>query len=42
MGVLEHKFTDRHDTEYEEVNLVFEASIETRDVASVEGHLEFI
>jgi len=42
VGVLEHKFTDRHGVRYEEVNLIFEASIETRDVASVEGHLEFI
>jgi 8-oxo-dGTP diphosphatase len=42
VGVLEHKFTDRKCRRYEEVNLVFEASIEARDVASVEGHLEFI
>ncbi len=42
VGVLEHKFTDRKGRRYEEVNLFFEASIETPDVASVEGHLEFI
>ncbi len=42
VGVLEHKFTDRHGMGYEEVNLVFDVSIETRDVVSVEGHLEFI
>jgi hypothetical protein len=27
VGVLEHKFTGRHDMAYEEVNLIFEASI---------------
>jgi 8-oxo-dGTP pyrophosphatase MutT (NUDIX family) len=42
VGVLEHKFTDRKGGRYEEVNLIFEASIEARDVASAEGHLEFI
>jgi 8-oxo-dGTP pyrophosphatase MutT (NUDIX family) len=42
VGVLEHKFTDRHGRRYEEVNLIFEASVETNDLASVEGHLEFI
>jgi 8-oxo-dGTP diphosphatase len=42
VGVLEHKFTDRKGRRYEEVTLIFEASIETRDLASVEGHLEFI
>ncbi len=42
VGVIEHKFTDRKGRRYEEVNLVFEASIEARDVASAEGHLEFI
>ena len=41
VGVLEHKFTDRHGTAYEEVNLIFEASIERDSLASVEGHLEF-
>jgi len=40
--VLEHKFTDRKGSHYEEVNLIFEASIGTLDVASIEGHLEFI
>ena len=42
VGVLEHKFTDRHGMAYEEVNLIFEASSEADDVTSVEGHLEFI
>ena len=42
VGVLEHKFTDRHGTTYEEVNLIFEASIMVDIVTSVEGHLEFI
>ncbi|MCK5670165.1 NUDIX domain-containing protein [Candidatus Bathyarchaeota archaeon] len=42
VGVIEHKFTDRKGRRYEEVNLIFEASIETRDVTSAEGHLEFI
>ena len=42
VGVLEHKFTDRHGTAYEEVNLIFEASIEADNVTSVEGHMEFI
>ena len=42
IGVIEHKFTDRKGRRYEEVNLIFEASIEARDVASAEGHLEFI
>ena len=28
VGVLEHKFTDRHGTAYEEVNLIFEAMAE--------------
>ena len=42
VGVLEHKCTDRHGTAYEEVNLIFEASAATQDIASKEGHLEFI
>jgi len=42
VGVLEHKFTDRYGTAYEEVNLIFEASIMVDIVTSVEGHLEFI
>jgi len=42
VGVLEHKFTDRHGTAYEEVNLIFEASIEADNMTSVEGHMEFI
>ena len=42
VGVLEHKFTDRHGTAYEEVNLIFEASMETHEIASEEGHIEFI
>ena len=42
VGVLEHKFTDRHGIRFEEVNLIFEASIGTQEVASTEGHLEFI
>ena len=42
VGVLEHKFTDRHGTAYEEVNLIFETSIETFNMTSVEGHMECI
>ncbi len=42
VGVIEHKFTDRKGRRYEEVNLIFEASITEEKVASVEGHLEFI
>jgi len=42
VGVLEHKFTDRKGRRYEEVNLIFEASIPGEEVASAEGHLEFI
>lgn len=42
VGVIEHKFTDRKGRRYEEVNLIFEASIPGEEVASVEGHLEFI
>ncbi len=42
VGVLEHKFTDRYGTAYEEVNLIFEVSIKVDSVISVEGRLEFI
>jgi 8-oxo-dGTP diphosphatase len=42
VGVLEHKFTDRKGRRYEEVNLIFEASVTGDEVSSVEGHLEFI
>ena len=42
VGVLEHKFTDRYGTAYDEVNLIFEVSIEVDSVTSVEGRLEFI
>lgn len=42
IGVLEHKFTDRHGHTYEEINLVFEAEIERDSADSAEGHLEFL
>lgn len=41
VGVLEHKFTDRQGREYEEINLIFEVSLDSSDVASIETHLEF-
>lgn len=41
VGVLEHKYIDRH-VLHEELNLVFEADIEAQGIASAEGHLEFI
>ena len=41
VGILEHKFTDGHGKEYEEINLIFEVEIETETPASIEGHLEF-
>jgi 8-oxo-dGTP pyrophosphatase MutT (NUDIX family) len=40
VGLVEHKFTDK-DVRYEEVNIIFTASIEEAEVASAEGHLEF-
>ncbi len=42
MGVLEHKFTDEYDRYHEELNLIFETSIDSDNVASAESHLEFI
>ena len=42
VGVLEHKFTDRLDKEYEEINLIFEASLDSEDARSIESHLEFM
>jgi 8-oxo-dGTP diphosphatase len=42
VGVLEHKFTDRHGREYEEINLIFEVEIEEEHPSSREGHIGFI
>ena len=42
VGILEHKFTDEHDMYHEEMNLIFETSIDSEIVASSEKHLEFI
>lgn len=41
IGVLEHKFTDQKGRSFEEINFIFEASLEKNDVNSNEGHLEF-
>jgi len=41
VGVVEHKFTDRHGERHEEVNLIFEAQVGEGEVSSREGHLEF-
>lgn len=42
VGVLEHKFTDRHGRDYEEINLIFEVSIDEAEIKAVEDHLEFM
>ena len=41
VGLVEHKFTDENGVRYEEINLIFKASIGEAEVASAEGHLEF-
>ncbi len=41
VGVLEHKFTDRHGKKYEEINLIFEVVIPESELESIEDHLEF-
>lgn len=41
IGMLEHKFTDRHGKRYEEINIIFEVIIEEEHPSSKEGHLEF-
>ncbi len=42
VGVLEHKFTDRHGRDYEEINLIFVAEIKEEKPSSKEGHIEFL
>jgi 8-oxo-dGTP diphosphatase len=42
VGVLEHKFMDRHGKDYEEINLIFEAEIDEKKPESIERHLEFM
>lgn len=41
VGVLEHKFTDREGRNNEEINLIFEVTLNSADVESKENHLEF-
>lgn len=41
VGVLEHKFTDKHGREYEEINLIFEVKLDSSKVEAKESHLEF-
>lgn len=41
IGVLEHKFTDRHGKEYEEINFIFEVEVKEDNPVSMEGHLDF-
>lgn len=42
VGVLENKFTDRHGRDYEEINFIFEVSLDSREVKAIENHLEFM
>lgn len=41
IGVLEHKFKDRHGVSFEEINIVFQADILEGDINASESHLEF-
>ena len=43
VGLVEHKFTDDNDGKrHEEIDLIFTALIKETEVASAEGHLEFM